>query len=98
MSHVIKHFRNSDKNDDSDDEWEDVSDSEKEIEILQEATEEIEEKMSTLNRVDMADATQWCKCNSCSTMPVNRECLCCTEIDEIKYKKLTDGTFFKTCG
>ena len=85
----------SNKSGDSNDEWEDVSDDDGEVAPLEEDIEQLENRMSVLNRVDVADTTQWCKCNSCSTMPVNRECLCCTEIDEIRIKKLTDGMFYK---
>ena len=41
------------------------------------------------------DVRLWCncKCSFCKIMPVNRECLCCVEIDEIKFKKLSDGMY-----
>ena len=35
------------------------------------------------------EVERWCKCNGCKKMKTNRECLCCVEIDEIKYKKLS---------
>lgn len=66
----------------SDSEWEDIEDVESDTEL--------EGRIVTLNRSE-GDPSRWCKCDMCETMPVNRECLCCAEIDEIKYKKLSDG-------
>ena len=74
--------------DDSDDSWEDV---ESENDIVDETREnELETNLTTLNRIQLG-VKVWCKCGECKTMPVNRECLCCHEIDDIKFKKLSDG-------
>lgn len=72
---------------DSSDEWEDVDEMAEEVDVN---TEEIAENLKALNRVEMNIST-WCKCSHCKIMPVSRECLCCVEIDEIKYKKLSEG-------
>ena len=55
-----------------------------------EATTDLEEHLQRLSRIDSKPSV-WCKCKYCKTMPVNWECLCCVEIDEIKYKKLSKG-------
>ena len=28
---------------------------------------------------------EWCQCGECKPMPTERECLCCAEVDAIKY-------------
>ena len=77
------------KTNSSDDEWEDVNSSDdNEVDEV-----ELEQHLSTLNRT-LADKSVWCKCEECEAMPVNRECLCCHEIDEIKYKKISNGKSF----
>lgn len=50
--------------------------------------EELVDLCSGEKRKD-ADVSRWCKCKHCKRMETSRECLCCTEIDEIKYKKLS---------
>lgn len=81
----------SDDRDESDDGWEDIPDDDYEVPLVEEDIEDLENRMANLNRVDMDDTTAWCKCYSCATMSVNRECLCCAEIDSIKLTKLSDG-------
>ncbi|XP_057310668.1 uncharacterized protein LOC130648668 [Hydractinia symbiolongicarpus] len=39
---------------------------------------------STLNK------DKWCLCKNCEVMPSQQECICCHEIDEIKYAHLND--------
>ena len=75
------------KSEDSDDEWEDIDE---ESEGEQTASADLDEEK--LKRLECSPSV-WCKCNCCKTMPVNRECLCCTEIDDIKYNKLSEGMF-----
>jgi len=41
-------------------------------------------------RLDRA-VTEWCQCQNCKAMPTEKECLCCHEVDEIKYFHL-NGT------
>ena len=68
----------------SDYEWEDIEDG-------LDTSEDVGENPA--DRV-YSEPLTWCICSACKTMPVNRECLCCTEIDEIKFKKLSDGMIF----
>ena len=79
--------KSSDEQHSSDDGWEDVSDND----AGSVDNETLENKMATLNRVEVS-VEVWCKCSLCQTMPVNRECLCCHEIDEIRLTKL-NGMF-----
>ena len=51
--------------------------------------EELAMGLNKLNRID-ADVTSCCYCGHCKKMPVNRECLCCREIDQIKLQ-LSEG-------
>ena len=37
----------------------------------------------------------WCQCGRCKALPTTQECLCCIEIDEIKYHHL--GGKFLLC-
>ena len=37
------------------------------------------------NARSISDIKTWCKCGKCKLMPTEKECLCCTEIDAIKY-------------
>ena len=30
----------------------------------------------------------WCSCGNCVIMPTKEECMCCLELDEVKYFKL----------
>lgn len=39
---------------------------------------------------DVSNISEWCKCGNCYPMPSQQECLCCHELDHIKYK-LLDG-------
>ena len=39
------------------------------------------------SRLDMPDSS-WCQCGQCKKMPKEIECLCCHEMDKIKF----DGT------
>ena len=39
---------------------------------------------STLER-NATNLSEWCKCGQCKAMPSEQECLCCDEIDAIKY-------------
>jgi len=71
----------------SDDEWEDVSSNDDEPTLLQE-NDHVDELLEKINRLDV-NSTEWCKCNLCVVMPVNRECLCCAEVDEIRLDKLS---------
>ena len=78
------------KSEGSDDEWEDINE-----ESEDEQTESADldgQNLDSLKRLECSPSV-WCKCNCCKTMPVNRECLCCTEIDAIKYNKLSEGMF-----
>ena len=75
----------------SDDEWEDIEDDDSEEEISNELTDlDISKKSTRLT----CDVNVWCKCSHCHVMTVSRECLCCTEIDEIKFQKLSKGMIF----
>ena len=79
------------QNNDSDGEWEDVDEIE-EVETSRDimATDALEEKLNVLNRLE-ADLSAWCRCSNCKVMPMNRECLCCHEIDEIEQRKFSNG-------
>lgn len=35
-----------------------------------------------------ASVEEWCQCHKCEKMASEQECVCCHEIDEIKYFKL----------
>ncbi|XP_057316775.1 uncharacterized protein LOC130657793 [Hydractinia symbiolongicarpus] len=61
--------------DDSNGSWEDIP-------------EEVGEQEPQNNRLHV-EPSEWCKCLFCCTMPVNRECLCCIEIDEIKLRYIS---------
>lgn len=50
--------------------------------------EELIDTCQTQKRRDV-EVDRWCKCGLCVKMETNKECLCCVEIDEIKYKKLS---------
>ena len=39
----------------------------------------------TENNRTATNLHEWCKCGQCKPMPSQKECLCCTEIDEVKY-------------
>ena len=71
----------------SDEEWEDVPE---ETFDSTEGNEEFAELVESFKRVDV-DASEWCQCKNCKAMSVNRECLCCLELDDIKQKKITNG-------
>ena len=71
----------------SDSSWKTLSDEEEESES------ELETNLTVMNRLSK-DVSTWCKCFECKKMPVNKECLCCTEIDEIRLKKLDEGKEF----
>ena len=71
----------------SDSSWKTLSDEEEESES------ELETNLTVINRLSK-DVYTWCKCFECKNMPVNKECLCCTEIDEIRLKKLDEGKEF----
>ena len=43
--------------------------------------EEIE-TISTENRKN-SPISAWCQCGKCSTMPTEKECLCCSEIEAV---------------
>ena len=68
------------------DEWEDVEDIDDDKQICDKLNE-ISVKQSRLE----LPREQWCKCGYCDVMPINKECLCCTEVDDIKFKKLSKG-------
>ncbi|XP_057305320.1 uncharacterized protein LOC130642248 [Hydractinia symbiolongicarpus] len=72
--------------DDSNGSWEDIPD----------CPEEVGEQEPQNNRLHV-EPSEWCKCLFCRTMPVNRECLCCIEIDEIKLRYISgDSTCHST--
>ena len=51
----------------------------------------LETQLSLASRMNFNSVKEWCTCGYCSVMPMNRECLCCGEIDDIVSKKLSDG-------
>ena len=53
-------------------------------------------EMSQVNKEkrDITNISRWCKCGQCYPMPSQKECLCCHELDHIKFK-LLDGKFKK---
>ena len=40
------------------------------------------------------DVQDWCSCGHCQVMPTEKECVCCTEIDAIKYFHLQGELVF----
>ena len=74
--------KKSGRQDSSDRGWED-------IEELDENKPDTSVSLLKLNRIT-CELSVWCKCSCCATMPVNRECLCCVDINDIKYQKLSD--------
>ena len=90
---VKKNKNESKKTEDSDNNgWETVSKSENKHES-NDCSVEQEELVKKIRRV-VLETKECCKCGMCVKMPINRECLCCNEIDELKLKKLNTGEDF----
>ena len=51
--------------------------------FVEEVDEETFVENNLTNRTDV-DCDTWCECGYCIKMPVNRECLCCYQVDKIK--------------
>ena len=71
----------------SDSSWKSVSEADDESET------ELEANLAAMNRLTN-NVSVWCKCDFCKKMPVNKECLCYTEIDDIRLKKLDEGELY----
>lgn len=74
--------KRTDEDDDSNESDSDNYNIENENESVEE--EEMRGRLARLGRAERGDETSWCKCNKCKKMIVNKECLCCQEIDKIK--------------
>jgi len=46
-------------------------------------------EICTKERRTNVEAIRWCKCGYCEKMETDKECLCCHELDEIKFKKIS---------
>ena len=53
--------------------------------------EEAEEVL--VNKRVATNISEWCHCGNCKPMTSEKENVCCTDIDAIKYFHLTDGNF-----
>ena len=62
---------------------------EKQVEIYQENGDEKSES-ETLGRDPRisSDPWKWCKCGKCCKMPTEKECLCCKEVESVRYFNL----------
>ena len=67
---------------DSSDGWEDNENNENQ--------EQIDNVTGTTDRLTLS-AQEWCQCSNCVPMSVNCECLCCVEIDDIRFNMLSPG-------
>ena len=60
---------------------------EEEIEEPESYKEAEDEELNCSDR-QQENIRDWCSCENCDVMPSRKECVCCLEIDEIKYFKL----------
>ena len=57
--------------------------------------DDIDHEISNIS--ERGNNSDWCDCGNCKVMPTSKECLCCTEVDEIKYFRLQGKAKCFTC-
>ena len=50
----------------------------------------LDTQLLLIHRMNLNSVKGWCTCGYCSVMPINRECLCCREIDDMVSERLSD--------
>ena len=52
-----------------------------------------DEEIEGLDKRTASSVNTWCHCGHCKLMPSEKECVCCTEIDAIKYFHLNGKSY-----